>query len=178
MSDAAIKAKTGCTWERWVRALDHVGAHEWTHREIAAYVGDKYRVPSWWTQAVTVGYERIKGLRAKGQRRGGGYEAIKSKVIAVPVSRLFRAFHDPKIRRRWLGPVKLTVRTSTPTKSMRATWADGTSLELYFAAKGQAKSQVAVQHGKLADQDAATRMKAYWGERLNALQAMLTAMGR
>src|SRR2546427_13299747 len=74
-SDAVIKERTGCTWERWVKALDHAQAYTWTHREIAKYVHEKYKVPGWWTQAVTVGYERIKGLRAVGQRRDGSFEA-------------------------------------------------------------------------------------------------------
>src|SRR5437867_10731410 len=68
-SDAALKANTGCTWERWVKALDRVAAHTWPHRRIAEYVSEKYKVPGWWAQTVTVGYERIKGLRAIGQRR-------------------------------------------------------------------------------------------------------------
>ena len=173
ISDAALKTKTGCTWERWVRALDHVGAHEWPHREIARYVRETYKVPGWWTQAVTVGYERIKGLRAVGQRRDGGYEANKSRTIAAPVERLYRAFHDTRTRRRWLDGVKLTVRTAVPNKSMRITWPDGTSVEVYFVSKGPAKTQVAVQHVKLADQPAAERMKEWWTDRLGALQAML-----
>ena len=177
-SDATIQAKTGCTWERWVRALDRVEAHEWPHREIAAYVREKYKVPSWWTQAVTVGYERIKGLRAVGQRRAGGYEASKSKVFAVPVGRLYRAFHDARTRRRWLDGVKLTVRTATPDKSMRITWPDGTSVEVYFVGKGPAKSQVAVQHGKLTDKESAERIKAYWSERLGALEVILAPLSR
>src|SRR5438876_11241165 len=80
MSDAALKAKTGCTWERWVRALDRVQAHTWPHRRIAEYVHETYKVPGWWSQTVTVGYERIKGLRAIGQRRDGGFEATKGKT--------------------------------------------------------------------------------------------------
>ena len=178
MSDATIKAKTGCTWERWVWALDKAGAHEWSHREIAAYVRDKYKVPMWWTQAVTVGYERIKGLRAIGQRRDGEFEANKSKVMPVPVGRLYRAFHDARTRRRWLGAVKPTVRTAVPDKSMRLTWPDGTSVEVYFVAKGAAKSQVAVQHRKLADKASVERQKEYWGERLGALQEMLVPSER
>ncbi|MBA2458408.1 MAG: hypothetical protein H0V43_05555 [Gemmatimonadales bacterium] len=178
MSDATIQAKTGCSWERWVRALDRAGAHEWPHGEIATYVREKYKVPSWWTQAVTVGYERIKGLRVVGQRRAGGYEASKSRVFAVPVGRLYRAFHDARTRRRWLGGVKLTVRTATPDKSMRITWPDGTSVEVYFVGKGPAKSQVAVQHGKLTDKESAERVKAYWSERLGALEAILAPLSR
>jgi len=169
MSDATIKAKTGCTWERWVMALDYHEAHTWSHRAIAEYVGEKYKVPDWWCQAVTVGYERIKGLRAIGQRRDGGFEASKSKVLAAPVARLYRAFSDRRARARWLPGVALTVRTATRDKSMRITWPDGTSVEVYFTRKGPAKSQVSVQHRKLADRGAATRMKAYWAERLAAL---------
>ena len=60
----------------------------------------KYKVPDWWTQMVTVGYERIKGLRARGQRRDGSYEATKSKVFAVPLGRLYRAFADKRTRSR------------------------------------------------------------------------------
>lgn len=178
MSGATIKAKTGCDWERWVAALDRVRAHEWSHRAIAEHVHEKYKVPGWWTQAVTVGYERIKGLRAIGQGRGGRYEASKSKVVAVPLGRLYRAVHDARARRRWLGDVKLTVRTATRDKSMRVTWPDDTSVELYFVGKGTAKSQVVVQHAKLADKAAAERMKAYWAERLVALQAMLVPTRR
>src|SRR5213594_2728845 len=84
VSDTALKARTGCTWERWVKALDRVEADTWPHRQIAAYVHEKYKVPGWWAQTVTVGYERIKGLRAIGQRRGGGFEATKSKTFALP----------------------------------------------------------------------------------------------
>jgi uncharacterized protein YndB with AHSA1/START domain len=173
MSDATIEAKTGCTWERWVWALDRAGAHDWSHRAIAAHVQEKYDVTSWWSQTVTVGYERIKGLRAIGQRRGGEYEAGKSKVVAAPVTRLYRAFRDARTRRRWLGEVQLTVRTAVPDKSMRITWHDGTAVEVYFAAKGAGRSQVAVQHRKLADRQAVERLKQYWGERLGALQALL-----
>lgn len=173
MSDAALKARTGCTWERWVKALDRVEAHTWPHRRIAEYVQEKYKVPDWWCQTVTVGYERIKGLRAIGQRRGGGYEATKSKVFAVPLARLFRAFRDKRTRSRWLSGVDLVVRTATRGKSMRITWPDQTSVELYFTGKGAAKAQVQVQHGKLPDKEAATRMKRYWDERLAALGEVL-----
>mgnify|MGYP001584293367 CR=1 FL=1 len=173
MSDEAVKKATGCPWAKWVKALDHVEAYTWPHREIADYVHEKYKVPDWWTQMVTVGYERIKGLRAKGQRRGGGYEATRSKVFPVPLGRLYRAFHDSRTRARWLSGVALKVRTATREKSIRISWPDGTSVEAYFTGKGAAKSQVQVQHRKLVDQADAARRKAYWSERLAALGEIL-----
>jgi hypothetical protein len=168
-SDEIIKARTGCTWERWVKALDHVRAYDWTHRDIARYVNEKYKIEGWWAQSVTVGYERIKGLRAIGQRRSGAWEASKSRTLPAPVDTIFRAFHDPRRRRRWMTGAKPTVRSATPGKSMRMAWPDGTSVIVGFTAKGEAKSQVAIQHEKLPDQATALRMKAYWAERLDAL---------
>jgi hypothetical protein len=171
--DDLIKAKTGCDWDRWVKALDHVNAYEWSHREIARYVHEKYKVPAWWTQTVTVGYERIKGLRAIGQRRDGAYEANKSRTYPVPLARLYRGFSDKRNRAKWLPGVDLTIRTATKDKSMRVTWPDGTSVEVGFFTKGKGKSSVQVQHGKLPDKAAADKVKAFWGERLSALGEVL-----
>jgi hypothetical protein len=172
-SDAILQERTGCTWERWVKALDRAKAYTWSHREIAKHVHDQYKIPGWWAQTVTVGYERIKGLRAVGQRRDGSYEANKSKTFAVPLDRLYRAFHDKRTRDRWLPGVDLTVRTATRGRSMRITWPDQTSLVVGFDRKGSDKSQVAIQHGKLPDRDSAARMKQYWTERLTALEGVL-----
>ncbi|MFL5490703.1 MAG: hypothetical protein ACJ8AV_04760 [Gemmatimonadales bacterium] len=172
-SDALIKERTGCTWERWVKALDRAKAETWPHREIAKYVMEKYKIPGWWAQTVTVGYERIKGLRTVGQRRDGAFEANKSKTFPVPLDRLYQAFADSRTRARWLPGVELNIRTATRNKSMRITWPDGTSLDVGFMNKGANKSQVALQHGKLPDRDAAGRLKEYWAGRLQSLNQIL-----
>ncbi|HEX9892700.1 MAG TPA: hypothetical protein VGA78_02205 [Gemmatimonadales bacterium] len=176
MSDAAVEAKTGCNWAKWVWALDYLKAYTWTHREIAEYVHEKYQVPDWWSQTVTVGYERIRGLRDIGQRRGGSYEASRSKTVAVPVARLYRAFADGRVRNRWLPGVTLKVRKATPNKSVRITWADDTSVEVWFIAKGDAKASAAVSHRGLTGKEDVARVKAYWGERLDALADVLTGV--
>lgn len=172
-SDASLKAATGCTWERWVKALDHVNAHTWTHRDIAKHVRERYKVDGWWVQTVTVGYERIKGLRAIGQRRDGSFEANKSRTFPTPLTRLYRAFADPASRERWLPGVELVIRATTRGKSMRITWPDRSSVAVGFASRGRGKSQVAVQHEKLPDRTAATRLKQFWTERLEALGQVL-----
>jgi len=174
-SDATIKAKTGCTWERWVRALDHHGAAEMSHREIATLVNTKYKIPGWWSQTVTVGYERIKGLRALGQRRDGTYEATKSRTFDVPVSKLYDAWADKRVRDRWLSDPSAKVRTATPEKSMRLGLADGSILAVGFLPKGKAKSAVAVSQMKLPDKETANRLKQYWSEQLDALADVLAS---
>ncbi|HYI05201.1 MAG TPA: hypothetical protein VD858_09945, partial [Reyranella sp.] len=80
-SDRILKEKTGCTWARWVGALDALGAMTMPHGDIARLVHTKYKIDGWWSQAVTVGYERIKGRRALGQRLDGTYEASKSRTF-------------------------------------------------------------------------------------------------
>lgn len=172
-SDETIKEKTGCTWERWVYALDRKGAETMSHREIAALVSSKYKIGGWWSQAVTVGYERIKGLRARGQRRDGSYEANKSRTFNVPVATLFAAWADESVRRRWLDGAPSKVRTATAPKSMRLDWGDGGIIAVGFMSKGAAKSAVALAHTKLPDKETAERFKQYWSERLGALGEML-----
>jgi hypothetical protein len=173
-SDATIKAKTGCTWERWVNALDYHGAKEMSHRDIAALVSTKYKIDGWWAQAVTVGYERIKGLRARGQRRDGTFEASKSRTFDVPVKTLFEAWADASQRRRWLDGESVKIRTVTAPKSMRLGWSDGSIIAIGFAPKGKSKSSVAVQHTKLPDRETADRLKQYWSDRLDVLGKALS----
>ena len=172
-SDTTIKAKTGCTWERWVGALDYLGAKEMSHRDIAALVSKKFKIDGWWAQSVTVGYERIKGLRARGQRRDGSYEANKSRTFDVPVTKLFEAWSDASLRDRWLNGEGVKIRTATAPKSMRLGWSDGRIIAVGFTPKGKSKSSVALSHMKLPDKATADRLKQYWSERLDALGEVL-----
>jgi len=173
MSDAAVKEKTGCQWDRWVKALDHHGAAMLTHPEIVALVRTKYKIGDWWAQTVTVGYERIKGLRARGQRRDGSYEATKARTFNVPIATLHHAFADATVRRRWLDEAGVKVRTSIPPKSIRLGLADGSIIAVGFTAKGDAKSMVAVSQAKLPTKEAAERVKNEWSTRLKALAGVL-----
>lgn len=173
MSDDAVREKTGKTWKQWVHALDAVDAANLPHREIARYLRNDLGVPAWWSQMVTVGYERIRGLRDVGQRRGGGYDANKSKTFPVPVSKLYRAFSRKPTRDRWLPGVAWNVTKATPDKSIRLKWEDGNPLAVHFVSKGKGKSQVSVQHGKLAGKKDVERVKAFWAKRLAALGEIL-----
>lgn len=170
-SDKTIEARTGCTWKRWVGALDYLGADKWSHTKRASYISEKYKIEGWWAQTVAVGYERIKGLRAIGQRMDGTYEASKSKVFPVTLSRLYRAWSHSKTRKGWL-PDELTVTTANRNKAMRIKWPDGSNVAVYFLSKGAAKAQVSVQHMKL-DKDGQAKMKSFWKERFASLGEVL-----
>ncbi|HET6348368.1 MAG TPA: DUF4287 domain-containing protein [Candidatus Krumholzibacteria bacterium] len=171
MTDNAVAAKTGHTWKEWVAALDRAGAVTRTHTAIAKHLRDDHDLPAWWAQMVTVGYERIRGLRQRGQKRSGVWEVSKSRTFAVPVKELFAAWNTAKTRATWL-PEKLTVRRATPHRSMRITWPDGTHVELSFLDKG-GNSQVSVQHTRVTSKAQADNLKQFWAERLRALKTLL-----
>jgi uncharacterized protein YndB with AHSA1/START domain len=173
IGDAAVESKTGKNWAEWLAVLDRAGAAKMSHKEIAAYLSSKQKCPSWWCQMVAVGYEQERGLRDKHQKPGG-YSASASKVVGAPVNRLYAAWSDESIRGRWLPKARLQIRKATPNKSLRIAWDDGkTSVSVLFHAKGDAKSQVALEHDKLPESDDVERMKAHWKKALQKLADLL-----
>jgi hypothetical protein len=171
MSDAAIAAKTGRTWAEWITTLDRAGARELSHKDIAVLVHERFGVGSWWSQAVTVGYERLTGRRADLQK-AGGFAASGSLTVATSLERLYDAAADPRRHGRWL-PAGVVIHKATRPKTMRATAADGgKSISFYFYAKGNGKAQVTVQQEKLATQGAALKLKRAWAESLRHLAAL------
>lgn len=175
IGDAAVHKATGKGWAEWLSVLDAAGARRMTHAQIAEHLHERERVGDWWSQMVTVGYEQARGLRVKYQSSTGVFQGSASRTIGVPVSALYRAWTDARIRRRWLGrDAAFTVRTATKNTSMRITWTDGaSSVEAMFSAKGPGKAQVAVQHSKLANAKHVERIKAFWAARLEVLRRIL-----
>ncbi|MCG5443776.1 hypothetical protein NIE79_001920 [Micromonospora sp. NIE79] len=178
IADDLIRARTGSGWAEWFAVLDAASATEWTHTRIARHLTTEHEVPGWWAQTITVGYEQARGLRAPGQRRGGGFEASASRTVAVPAVRLFEAFADETARARWLPDVEVRVRTATAPRSFRADWAGGpTRIVVGIDAVGESKARVNVLHEKLTAAEQAAELKAYWRDRLAALKALLETDG-
>src|SRR5262245_31249624 len=171
MRDAAIEAKTGCNWERWVFALDKLGAMSLTHTELAELVHARYSIPSWWSQAVAVGYERIRGKRSKNQV-ASGFAVSKSKTFALPVAQLVAAF-ALRTRSQWLDAPTGKARRSKNPHVVR--WQDGdrTFVDVYLLPKGSKKTTVNVQHTRLRSSADVDDRRALWAARLDALGAWL-----
>jgi hypothetical protein len=174
MSDEAVKARTGKVWSEWFEILDKAGATKWQHQEITAYLRKTHKVGPWWTQMVAVPYEHARGLREKFQKCSGEFSASGSRTLNGPMTKLYEAWTDEKLRRRWLPDAKMEITTATPNKSLRAKWDDGKSrLSVNFYPKSADKNQAAVDHMKLANSKECAKMKTYWFEALNRLELQL-----
>ena len=172
VSSEAVQARTGKTWAGWVKALDAEGCRKMNHKEIVAVVSGKFGIGAWWQQMVTVAYEQARGLREK-HERPEGYSVSASKTIAARASALFKAWNDSKIRYKWLAD-PITIRKATPGKSLRLTWSDGkSSISVNLYAKGEGKSQVTVQHEKIANAKEAAKLKKFWGEKVEKLKELV-----
>ena len=173
ISDDAIRRGTGKTWDEWFVVLDRWGAAQRTHSEIARCLREEHGVDGWWAQGVTVGYERARGMRAK-HERPDGFSVNASKTVPVPVARLFAAFVEEAARDRSLEPGTLRLRTAQPDRSARFdVVANGTRLAVNFAAKGDAKARVQIEHQKLPIVEDVDTWRAFWKARLARLAALL-----
>jgi uncharacterized protein YndB with AHSA1/START domain len=172
-SDEAVAAKTGKTWAEWFKVLDAAGAKKMDHKSIVAILDERHpEIGGWWMQMVTVTYEQARGLRAK-HEKPSGFEVSASKTIEATLSSVYHAWTDKKICRRWLSDASFTIRRATTDKSLRITWNDESHVNVMFYAKGEGKTQVTVQHGKLKNATAARQMQSYWKERLEQLKNVL-----
>ena len=174
MSDAAVKARTGKSWPEWFKILDKAGAKKMRHQDISAYLNTEHEVGPWWGQMIAVPYEHDRGLRQKFQKCDGEFAASGSRTLSVPLGKLYNVWTDEKLRQRWLPGAAIEITTATRNKSLRAKWNGGASrLSVNFYAKGQGKSQMAVDHMKLENSQECAKMKKHWFEALNRLQEML-----
>jgi hypothetical protein len=174
LSDKALLKRTGKDRNEWAKILDKAGAEKWNHQEITAFLNKNPKLGPWWGQMLAVSYEQSRGLREKFQKCDGEFAASGSRTLNVPVSKLYKAFSDAKLRDRWIPGADFKITTETANKSIRAKWDGGKSrVSINFYPKGPDKAQVAVDHMKLASSKDSAEKKSYWFDALNRLQEML-----
>lgn len=185
VSDAKAIEKTGHGLEYWFAVLDRFGAVEKGHTAAARHLYDDHKVPGWYSQGITVAYERARGVRALNQRCDGEYEVSVSKVIAADTATVIRALTDARRRKRWTAGVdpKLAAAlnaavTSKTSKGFvvrpdgqarfRYKW-DGTIVQFYLLPKPGGKVSLVVQHTKLAGAVAVEERRAQWKTAVGAV---------
>lgn len=189
VSDATARQRTGHGLEHWFGVLDAFGAVEKGHTAAARHLFADHGVPGWYSQGITVAYERERGVRQVNQRCTGDYEVSVSRVVAAPAPELIRALRVPAERAAWLkdaapeipralraaldGP-KAKALNVRPDGEGRLRYRDGQSaIEWRLTPKG-AKTSVVVALTKLEDAAAAEARRVDWRAALDALRAHCT----
>lgn len=173
MSDAAVKAKTGRDWASWFRLLDDARAANLDHRSIAQLLREEHKVPGWWSQMVTVEYERARGRRVRHEVLGG-FSVSVSKTIAASLKDLYAATASAVNRKTWFPKGAFKLSSKTKDKYFRGSWNESARLEIGFYARGERKSQIALAVNKLAKKADVERERKAWKAALARLQEMLS----
>ncbi len=118
-SQTGVRRATGRDRAEWFELLDAWGAAGRPFREIADWLTGEHALSRWWAQKLIVEYEQARGLRPAGVRPSGTFAVTASKTVGVRVERLFEAFADARLRRRWLPGAKMRVRTTQRGRSAR-----------------------------------------------------------
>lgn len=172
-SDESMRRRTGKGHDDWFALLDAWGATERGHTEIARWLSETHGVAGWWTQNITVAYERARGMRARHQMRDG-FSVSVTRTVAGGAERALTAFTDAALRRRWLPEASIRQRPTRAALSARFDWPDPPSrVVVAVVPKGPDRSVVAVAHERLPDAATAEHLKAAWRDRLGALKALL-----
>jgi hypothetical protein len=178
ISNASSLKNTGHDLAHWYAVLDTFGAVEKGHTAAARHLNQVHGVSGWYSQGITVSYERERGVRGVNQRCDGAWEVSVSKTIAATTPQLVKAFTDTRRRNQWIneadaGLIAAITRGLADRKSkgwvvrpdgharFRYKW-DSTIVQLYAYPKPGGKITLTVQHTKLADAGAVERYRREW----------------
>lgn len=111
-------------------------------------LGRKFAVPGWWSQMITVEYERARGLRKK-HETANGYAISVSRTLTMDLRKLYEAAASAQARWKWFPAGEFRPTSQIRNKYFRGTWDGSSRPEIGFYAKGANKAQIAIQIGKL-----------------------------
>lgn len=181
MSDATSIKKTGHDLAHWFAVLDKFGAIEQGHTKAAAHLTADHGVPGWYSQGITVAYERVRGVRAMNQKCDGAFEVSVSKVMTATPARLIKAIKseswrdgvDPNLLKALASALKdkkskgFVIRPDGQAR-FRYKW-DETTVQFNMYPKGSGKTSFVASHLALADSAAVEDSRAKWKAALAAI---------
>jgi len=173
VADASMLRATGKIHAEWFALLDEWGATSHTHTEIAHWLSETHETPGWWTQNITVAYERARGMRAPHQM-ADGYSISVTRTMTTAPDQALLAFTSASLRHRWLPDAPMRQRPTRAALTARFDWSEPASRVIVSVApKGDDRSIVYVAHEKVPDAETAERLKTAWRGWLRELKTVL-----
>jgi hypothetical protein len=171
-SDGVSNA-TGRGWREWFTILDQAGAARLPRTDISRFLQEDQGLSNWWSRMVAAGYEQTLGRR-DGIWVGESHTARSRRSFNTPAARLYKAWADEALRRRWLPGQSILIRKAVPEESMRITWSDRTTgLNVRFGDDDLLQARVQVDHVRLRNPEQVQTMQAYWEAALERLDRCL-----
>ncbi|MGD9904838.1 MAG: hypothetical protein AB7U83_15345 [Vicinamibacterales bacterium] len=190
VSEARVRERTGHGLDHWFAVLDRFGAVAQGHTKAARHLREVHGVDGWYSQGITVSYERARGLRAVNQRVGGDFEVSASKVVAAPPGAVVDALGRPRRRAAWSAEVDpalvaaLAAAFAPPSKGFvirpdglarfRHKWG-ATTVQWYVEPRAGGKSTITVANARLADAAMVDTRRRQWRAALTALATWLAS---
>ena len=168
MSDEAIRAGTGKGWDEWCDLIDQFPGRTEGHTAIAEHIRNEHGVGDWWCQGVTVGYERITGLRLPYQMADGTFTANKSRTVTIDAENLRRLLLDDDERAHLFPGVPTELNSRPTAKAIRVAIGPGIAM-FSLEDRGGGRSKVTVAHTGLPAYDDVEEWKFYWADWLDAI---------
>lgn len=173
-SEETIQRETGRSWNEWVSAIDAGPGRGAGHTAIATWVRDDQQIDAWWAQGVTVGYERITGLRLPGQMPDGTFTISRSRTLDLDLEAFRAALWDESDRAELFPGFTVTARSRPGTKAPRFALADGEdgrALGVLQVSMDPVKdrTRIVMTHEKLPSLEAGETWQGFWAEWLTAL---------
>lgn len=167
-ADAAVVEATGKGYDEWCDLIDRMDGDKTDHTAVAAHLVGDLGVDPWWAQAITVGYERIVGLRLPFQRPDGTFTASKSKTVARLADDLRSRLLDDAARAELFPGQQTTLRSKPSAKTIRIAIGPGVAV-IGVDEQSDGRAIVAIQHEKLPTFESVDEWKSYWAVWLDRL---------
>lgn len=169
MSDDAVRAKTGHGWDHWCDVIEQWPGHQDGHAAVAVYLEAEQGLDGWWSQTVTVGWERITGVRLPHQRADGTFTANKSRTVSLDAAMLRALLLDDEGRADLFPGEPTELRSKPTSKTIRLGIGSGRA-EISATALDDGRCKVTIQHTGLPEYADVERWKFYWSDWLDALE--------
>ena len=170
MAEDTLREATGRGWDEWCDVIDAWPGHADGHTAIATYVREEHGVEGWWAQTVTVGYERITGLRLPHQQPDGTFSAGKSRTVTVDAGLLREMLLDDEDRADLFPGFETELRSRTSSKVLRIGIGPGTA-QIALDTQADGRVKITIAHDKLPTPEAVEEWKTYWSDWLAAVDA-------
>ncbi|MEZ5294075.1 MAG: hypothetical protein R2745_23535 [Vicinamibacterales bacterium] len=189
VADARVLERTGHSLSYWFEVLDRFGAAERGHTAAARHLREAHDVGSWYSQDITVAYERARGLRAVNQRTSG-FAFGASKIVAAPVTAVKAAFTTPRRRAAWASALDeattaaLASGVGSGARNRFAARARGLAcrfpcnagiVEILLSPRTDGRTTVHVDHDRLPSRGAIETLRPQWKAALAALARAVEA---